>query len=179
MGMTGFIDAVEALFGVAVVAGRQFVGNFGDNMFPDEGPPDLTKHHLVSRARPAFRHDALEPSLISINQPEHQGPPRSLWTLGSAGAQHRPPHVGQHVADLGEQLPRLVEPASDFGVPHRLPMPIFLYSDVNEQAGDVGRDGMPLVHLPELRQSAHRLAGHVEGRGAAVVTRLAGASSGR
>ena len=90
----------------------QFVGNFGDNMSPDRGAPDLTKHHLISCTRSAFRHDALEPSLISINKPEYRRTLRSRWAIGSADAQYRPPHVGQHVGDLGEQLPRLVEHAS-------------------------------------------------------------------
>ncbi len=38
----------------------------------------------------------------------------------SAAAQQFPPHVGQHVADLIEQLVRLIEPARGFGTATRL-----------------------------------------------------------
>ena len=41
----------------------------------------------------------------------------------SAAAQQLPPHVGQHVADLVEQLVRLVEPARGFGAAARLAVP--------------------------------------------------------
>ena len=52
-------------------------------------------------------------------------------------AQDRPPHVGQHVVDLVEQLVRLVEPARVIGAAARLPMPVLPLGDAGEQAGDL------------------------------------------
>ena len=52
-------------------------------------------------------------------------------------AQQLPPHLGQHVADLVEQLVRLVEPAGDFGAASRLTMFLLPILDLGEEAGDL------------------------------------------
>jgi hypothetical protein len=55
-----------------------------------------------------------------------------------AAAQQLPPHLGQHVLDLVEQLVRLAEHAIGFGAASRLPVPLFLIFDARDHAGDFG-----------------------------------------
>jgi hypothetical protein len=54
--------------------------------------------------------------------------------LPPAAAEQLPPHFGQHVADLVEQLVRLVEPARGVGAAQRRPLPFPVF-DAGEQAG--------------------------------------------
>ena len=53
----------------------------------------------------------------------------------AAGAQHCPPHLGQHIGDLVEQPVRLVEPARGFGTTSRLAVPVLPLGDPGKQAG--------------------------------------------
>jgi hypothetical protein len=56
-----------------------------------------------------------------------------------------PPHLGQHVADLVEQLVRLVEPAGGFGAAARLAVAVSPIRDARDHAGDV-RDRCHSMH---------------------------------
>jgi hypothetical protein len=59
------------------------------------------------------------------------------FTLLSAVAQQLPSHLGQHVADLIEQLVRSAERTIGFGAAPRLPASLFPIRDACQHAGDV------------------------------------------
>ena len=53
-------------------------------------------------------------------------------------AQHLPPRLGQHVADLVQQLVRLIDPSRGTGAATRLAVTLLPLADAGEDAGDLG-----------------------------------------
>ena len=75
---------------------------------------------------------------MTTNTPEHGDSRCGRQSPRPAAAPQLPPHIGQHVADLIEQLVRFAEHSIGFSAASRLPASLFPILDARDPAGDVG-----------------------------------------